>query len=72
VRAVFVLLTAYALLDKLADLVFYVRELVMSLNKFHGPCDAWVSVQWVIVMTADYLLFQFFGNVSRYALLLLD
>ena len=72
VRAVFVLLTAYALFNELADLVFYVRELVMSLNEFHGPCNAWVSVQRVIVITADYLLFQFLRNVSRYALLLLD
>ena len=72
VRAVLILLTAYALLNKLADLVFYVRELVMSLNEFHGSCNAWVSVQRVIMMTADYLLFQFLRNVSRYALFLLD
>jgi hypothetical protein len=71
-RAVFVLLTAYALLDELADFVFYVRELVMLLNEFYGSCNAWVSVQRVIVMTANYLLFQLFRNVSRYALLLLD
>ena len=56
-RAVFVLLTAYALFDEFTDLFFYVRELVMSLNEFYGPCDAWMSVQRVIVMTADYLLF---------------
>ena len=72
VRAVFVLLTAYALFNELADLVFYVRELVMSLNEFHSSCNAWVSVQRVIIMTANYFLFQFLGNVSRYALFLLD
>ena len=72
VRAVLILLTAYALLNKLADLVFHVRELVILLNKFHSSCNAWVSVQRVIMITADYLLFQFLGNVSRYALFLLD
>ena len=57
VRAVLILLTAYALLNKLADLVLYIQELIMSLNKFYSPCNAWVSVQQVIVITADYLLF---------------
>ena len=40
VRAVLVLLTAYVLLDELADLVFYVRELVISLNEFYSLCNA--------------------------------
>ena len=40
VRAVLILLTAYALLNKLADLVFYVRELVMLLNEFYSSCNA--------------------------------
>ena len=56
-RAVFVLLTAYAILNKLADFVAHVRELVMSLNEFYCSCDARVSVQRVIVVTADDLLF---------------
>ncbi len=68
----FVLLTADAFLDKLADLVFHVRELVMSFNEFYGPCNAWVSVQWVVVMTAYDLLFQFLGNLTRNLLILLD
>ena len=56
-RAVFVLLTAYAILDKLANLVAHVQELVMSLDKFHCSGDARVSVQRVIMVTADDLLF---------------
>ena len=51
-RAVLVLLTAYAILDELADLVSHVRELVMSLDKFHRSRDARVSMKRVIVITA--------------------
>jgi hypothetical protein len=52
VRAVFVLLTAYAILDELADLIAHVQELVMSLDEFYCLRDAWVSVKRVIVIMA--------------------
>ena len=58
-RAVFVLLTAYTILNKLADLILHVQELVVSLNKFHGSCNTWVPMQQVVVMTADDFFFQF-------------
>jgi len=37
---VFVLLTAYALPNKLTNLVFYIQELIMSFNKFYSLCNA--------------------------------
>jgi hypothetical protein len=53
VRAVFILLTAYAVLNKLANLVAHVQELVVSSNEFHRSRNPRVSMQRVIVITAD-------------------
>jgi hypothetical protein len=57
VRAVFVLLTAYAILNELADLVSHVWELVVSLDKFHRPRNTRVSMQRVVVITANDFFF---------------
>jgi hypothetical protein len=57
VCAVFVLLIAYAILDKLADLVLYVWELVVSFNEFYCSCNTRVSMQRVVVITADDFFF---------------
>jgi hypothetical protein len=57
VCAVFVLLTAYAILDKLANLVLYVWELVVSLNKFYCSYNTRVSMQQVVVITANNFFF---------------
>ena len=59
-RAVFVLLTAYAVLNELADLVSHVRELVMSSDEFHRSRNTRVTMKRVIVMTAYDFFFQFF------------
>ena len=56
-RAVFVLLTAYAVLNKLANLIAHVQELVISLNKFYCLCNTRVSVQQVIVIAANNFFF---------------
>jgi hypothetical protein len=57
VRAVFILLTAYAILNKLADLVLHVQELVVSLNEFYYSCNTRVSMQQVVVVTANDVFF---------------
>jgi hypothetical protein len=57
VRAVFVLLTAYAILNKLANLVLYIWELVVSLNKFYYSCDTRVSMQQIVVIAANNVFF---------------
>jgi hypothetical protein len=57
VRAVFVLLTAYVVLNKLANLVLHVQELVVSLDKFYCSCNTRMSMQQVIVITANNFFF---------------
>ena len=42
--AVFVLLIAYAVLNKLANFVAHVGELIMLLNEFHRSCNTRVSM----------------------------
>ena len=56
-RAVFVLLTAYAILNVLANFVVHIQELVVPLNKFHCPCDTRVSVERVVIMAAYNFFF---------------
>jgi hypothetical protein len=72
VRAVFVLLTAYAILNKLADLVLHVQELVVSLNEFHCSRNTRVSMQQVVVVTANDVFFQFLWYLYRDLLVLRD
>jgi hypothetical protein len=57
VRAVFVLLTAYIILNKLANLVLYIWELVVSLDKFYCSCNTRVSMQQIVVIAANNVFF---------------
>jgi hypothetical protein len=56
VRAVFVLLTAYIILNKLANLILHIKELIVSLNKFYCLYNTRVSMQQVVIITT-YKLF---------------
>jgi hypothetical protein len=57
VRAVFVLLTAYAILDKLANLILHIQELVVSFDKFYCSRNTRVSMQQIVVITANNVFF---------------
>ena len=57
VRTVFILLTVYAILNRLANLIAHVQELVVSFNKSYCLCNTRVSMQQVVVITANNFFF---------------
>ena len=49
----FILLIVYALSDKESNLIFYIRKLVILLNKFYYSCNTRVTVYKVIIILLD-------------------
>jgi hypothetical protein len=64
--AMFVLLTANIVLNKSGNLVLYIRKLVVSLDEFYCSSNSRVTIEQVIIVTANYLFLQFFRYLYRY------
>ena len=72
VYAIFILLVAYAILNKLTNFITHVRKLVVLLNKFYCLYNARVSMQQIIIITTYNFVLQFLQYLQQYIMFSLN